>query len=66
MQMDCSDVVYMSAFIGRVKKEVGKGILMGLSGTKYTQKIILKRWLSIKVTSYTSNAAGAACPFLVG
>ena len=43
-QMDCGDVVQMYAFLDGRKKEVEKGIVMALAGTKHAKKVILKGW----------------------
>lgn len=52
-QVDCGDVVRLLSEIGGIKKEIGKGIVMGLVGSKFSRKIIPKGWRSVKLTSYT-------------
>ena len=60
-QMDYGNVVRMYVFLDGRKKEVAKGIMMALVGTKHVKKVIPKGWRYVKITSYTSNAATEAC-----
>lgn len=61
--MDCGDVVRVYDFTEGRKEEIGKGIVMGLAGSKYSKKVIPKGWRCIKLTSYTSTGAFKICPF---
>lgn len=65
--MDCGDIVRMYAIIAGKKKEVAKGIVMALAGSKHAKRIIPKGWRCVKMTSYTaSNAAMEECPIPAG
>ena len=64
--MDCGDVVRMYAIIAGSKKEVAKGIVMALAGSKHAKRVIPKGWRCVKMTSYTGNAATEACPIPAG
>lgn len=64
--MDCGDVVRMYALIGGTEVEVGKGIIMGLAGSKFGRKVIPNGWSCIKLTAYTFKGFGEACPFPAG
>jgi hypothetical protein len=64
--MDCGDVVRMYASLDGRKKEVAKGIVMALAGTKHAKKVTPKGWRCVKITSFTSDAASEACPIPAG
>jgi len=64
--MECGDVIRVFAILCGKKKEIAKGIVMGLAGTKYARKIIPKGWRAIKVTAYTCYGANEACPIPTG
>ena len=61
--MECGDLVSLLAMEGGEKKEVGKAIIMALSGSKYVRKVIPKDWRLVKVYTYTVDGASEVCPF---
>ena len=64
--MDCRDVIQVCALINGKGTEVGKGIVMGLAGSKFGRKVIPNGWSSIKFTADTCSGSGESCPFPAG
>lgn len=64
--MDCGDVVRVFAVVKGIQKEIAKGILMGLAGSKHARKVIPKGWRSIKLTAYKGTAGNELCPIPTG
>jgi len=64
--MECGDVISMAAIIQGKEEDIGKGVLMGFAGSKFSRKVIPNGWCTIKVSSYTPTGGSEACPIPCG
>lgn len=64
--MECGDAIHIAAIIKGRNEDIGKGVLMGLAGSKISRKVIPKGWCSIQVTSIMPTGAKEACPIPCG
>lgn len=65
-EADCEDLVSLFVFKDGKREDIGKAIVMALSGSKHVRKVLPKGWSLVKLYTYTEDGGSELCPILSG